>query len=208
MFKYGVKAIWLLRHNDFMKWVVEFVEEFGPAAKRPRVDTLKGSNHANMKELRFHTSGGVWRVAFAFDPRRRAILLIAGDKSGTSDSTCISSEPSLKIEVVMAHTLHQKIATLSPKRQAKVKARAAKLIAEELSLQDLRKAMNRTQAEVARVLNVGQDTVSRYEQRTDMLISTLQEYVEAMGGELDLIAKFPKRGTIKIKAFRDLSVSK
>jgi hypothetical protein len=55
---------------------------FGPRLGRPRVDTLHGSNHANMKELRFDAADGVWRVAFAFDPRRRAILLCAGDKSG------------------------------------------------------------------------------------------------------------------------------
>lgn len=52
---------------------------------RPRVDTLKGSRHSNMKELRFSAADGEWRVAFAFDPRRRAILLVAGDKSGGSD---------------------------------------------------------------------------------------------------------------------------
>lgn len=58
------------------------LETFGPTLGRPRVDTLKGSRHANMKELRFDADGGVWRVAFAFDPRRRAILLVGGDKSG------------------------------------------------------------------------------------------------------------------------------
>ena len=58
------------------------LEKFGPALGRPRVDTLKGSRHANMKELRFDAAGGVWRVAFAFDPRRKAILLTAGDRSG------------------------------------------------------------------------------------------------------------------------------
>jgi hypothetical protein len=61
------------------------IERFGPAAGRPRVDTLKGSRHANMKELRFDADGGVWRVAFAFDPRRHAVLLVAGDKSGGSE---------------------------------------------------------------------------------------------------------------------------
>ncbi len=60
------------------------LEQFGPQLGRPRVDTLKGSRHANMKELRFGAAGGEWRVAFAFDPRRRAILLVAGDKSGGS----------------------------------------------------------------------------------------------------------------------------
>jgi hypothetical protein len=61
------------------------IERFGPQARRPRVDTLNGSKHANMKELRFDAGGGVWRVAFAFDPTRRAILLVAGDKSGHSE---------------------------------------------------------------------------------------------------------------------------
>src|SRR5580693_194607 len=60
----------------------QVVERFGPTTGRPRVDTLKGSRHANMKELRFDAGGGVWRVAFAFDPARKAILLVAGDKSG------------------------------------------------------------------------------------------------------------------------------
>jgi hypothetical protein len=60
------------------------LEAFGPELGRPKVDTLTGSRHANMKELRFDADGGVWRVAFAFDSRRMAILLVAGDKSGTS----------------------------------------------------------------------------------------------------------------------------
>jgi hypothetical protein len=51
---------------------------------RPHVDTLKDSKHANVKEMRFDAADGVWRVAFAFDPKRRAILLVAGDKSGGS----------------------------------------------------------------------------------------------------------------------------
>lgn len=54
----------------------------GPQLGRPQVDTLNGSKHANMKELRFKAAGGAWRVAFAFDPSRRAVLLVAGDKSG------------------------------------------------------------------------------------------------------------------------------
>ena len=62
------------------------LEAFGPALGRPRVDTLKGSRHANMKEPRFEAASGVWRLAFAFDPRRHAVLLVAGDKSGTSQA--------------------------------------------------------------------------------------------------------------------------
>jgi hypothetical protein len=56
--------------------------QFGPNLGRPTVDTLKASRHANMKELRFDWNGEVWRVAFAFDPERRAILLVGGDKGG------------------------------------------------------------------------------------------------------------------------------
>ena len=56
--------------------------EFGPNLGRPTVDTLKGSRHTNMKELRFSCNGQVWRVAFAFDPQRQAILLVGGDKGG------------------------------------------------------------------------------------------------------------------------------
>lgn len=64
---------------------------FGPGLGRPRVDTLVGSAHANMKELRFAADKAEWRVAFAFDPRRRAILLVGGSKSGVSQSRFYAS---------------------------------------------------------------------------------------------------------------------
>jgi hypothetical protein len=60
------------------------LELTGPALRRPHADTLEGSKHANMKELRFCADDGEWRVAFAFDPTRDGILLVAGDKSGVS----------------------------------------------------------------------------------------------------------------------------
>lgn len=62
------------------------LERFGPQLGRPHVDTLEGSKHANMKELRFEIDHGVWRFAFAFDPNRQAILLIGGNKSGVKQS--------------------------------------------------------------------------------------------------------------------------
>jgi len=61
------------------------LEMFGHQLGRPRVDTLKGSDFSNMKELRFDAANGIWRVAFAFDPERKAVLLVAGDKSGGSE---------------------------------------------------------------------------------------------------------------------------
>jgi hypothetical protein len=64
----------------------EVLAQFGPSLGRPHVDTLAGSHHTNMKELRFRADNGVWRIAFAFDPERRAILLVGGDKSGVSQA--------------------------------------------------------------------------------------------------------------------------
>jgi len=61
----------------------KLLAEFGPNLGRPTVDTLKGSRHANMKEMRFGWQGQVWRVACAFDPLRQAVLLVAGDKGGS-----------------------------------------------------------------------------------------------------------------------------
>jgi hypothetical protein len=75
-------------HEDVQTEILglsRLLQEFGPQLGRPRVDTLNGSRHANMKELRFSAADGEWRTAFAFDPRRAAILLVAGDKSGGSE---------------------------------------------------------------------------------------------------------------------------
>ena len=71
--------------QDEMLAHAKLLEQFGPQIGRPRVDTLDGSRYPNMKELRFDAADGVWRVAFAFDPKRKAILLVCGDKSGASE---------------------------------------------------------------------------------------------------------------------------
>lgn len=68
-----------------LRALVTLLSMQGPALGRPWADTLKGSKFANMKELRFQAADGVWRVAFAFDPARMAVLLVAGDKSGSSE---------------------------------------------------------------------------------------------------------------------------
>ena len=64
---------------------IQVLEQFGPQLGRPRVDTLNGSRHANMKELRFNAADGVWRFLFAFDPNRSAVIFCGGDKSGGSE---------------------------------------------------------------------------------------------------------------------------
>jgi hypothetical protein len=70
--------------QDALLAVARLLTDYGPQLGRPYADTLKGSRHANMKELRFEAADGEWRAAFAFDPQRKAVLLVAGDKSGGS----------------------------------------------------------------------------------------------------------------------------
>jgi hypothetical protein len=70
---------------------ITLLRQFGPHLKRPHADTLGGSRHANMKELRFDAANGVWRVAYAFDPARAAIILVAGDKSGRAAPASIGN---------------------------------------------------------------------------------------------------------------------
>ncbi|MEK7810976.1 MAG: helix-turn-helix domain-containing protein [Pseudomonadota bacterium] len=89
----------------------------------------------------------------------------------------------------MAKNLNDVLAALPPKRRAKVEQRAGELA----TLKDLRLAVAHTQQDLAASLGVGQDTISRIERRSDLLLSTLRRYVEAMGGELDLVARFPNR---------------
>src|SRR5580658_8427399 len=105
----------------------------------------------------------------------------------------------------MARPLNEKIAELPAARREKVEARGAELIAEEMSLRELRRAMGKTQAKVAADLGVGQDSVARYEQRTDMLISTLSEFIHKVGGTLELTARFPNRIPVRIKGFGEIS---
>jgi DNA-binding XRE family transcriptional regulator len=92
---------------------------------------------------------------------------------------------------------------LSPARRKKVKARAARLIAEEMTLQELRCARKLTQVRMAKTLGIGQDGVSKLEKRVDLMISTLRKTVEAMGGKLSLIAEFPDREPVVLYGIAD-----
>jgi predicted transcriptional regulator len=94
----------------------------------------------------------------------------------------------------MAKKLDDVMAALPARRRAKIELRAQELA----SLKDLRQAVEKTQEDLAEVLGVGQDTISRLEQRSDMLLSTLRRYVEGMGGKLELVAHFPNRPPVVI----------
>ena len=173
----------------------KLIEVFGPTLGRPGVDTLKGSRHANMKELRLTADDGVWRIAFAFDPERKAVLLVAADKSGVAERRLYRRLIGEEDEMT---TLTERMAQLPPARRKKVDERAEALIAEEMLLRDLRRARKQTQVSVAEKLRINQENVSRLEQRGNLLISTPSGYVAAMGGKLRLVVEFPDRPPVAL----------
>ena len=105
----------------------------------------------------------------------------------------------------MPVNIEDKIKKLSPERRKKVEARAKQLIAEEMTLRELRKAHNLTQERLAKVLKIGQEQVSRMEQRSDLLFSTLRGYVEALGGKLVLVVEFPDRQPVIVSGIAELN---
>ena len=96
----------------------------------------------------------------------------------------------------MPVNVNEIIRKLSPGERKKVEDRAAEIIAEEMSLRDLRKARKLTQARVAKTLGITQDSISRLEKRSDLLLSTLRKTIKAMGGDVRIVAEFPDRAPI------------
>ncbi len=101
-------------------------------------------------------------------------------------------------------TLNQKMKSIGSARRKKVEARASSLIAEEMTLQELRQARKLTQVRMAKALGISQDGVSRLEKRSDLLLSTLRKSVEAMGGNLSLVAEFPDREPVVLSGIAEV----
>jgi transcriptional regulator with XRE-family HTH domain len=187
---------------------------FGPQLGRPQVDTLKRSRHSNMKELRFDADGGGWRVAFGFDSSRKAIFLVGGDKVGVSkEKFCRNlieladrrfdrhqaAEAGKKRGKEMTYStvsLDEMLARESEESRRRIEKMPEELIAEEVSLRELRLLRKLTQARLAKRLKIGQEGVSRIERRSDMNISTLSKYVKAVGATLRIEARFPDQPPI------------
>jgi len=103
----------------------------------------------------------------------------------------------------MATNVDDLIKRLSPALRRKVEARASELIAEEMTLRELRHARKLTQVRIAKKLGITQDSVSRLEKRSDLLLSTLRKTVEAMGGNLSLVAEFPDRAPVVLSGIAE-----
>lgn len=104
----------------------------------------------------------------------------------------------------MGVPLDEVLARLPPDEREAVAARTAELVAREMSLRDLRKALGKTQVALAARLGIKQENVSRIEQRSDMLLSTLDSYLRSMGGRLRLIAEFEGRPPVELTGLADV----
>ncbi len=105
----------------------------------------------------------------------------------------------------MTKTLAEMMASFTLQEQAKIQEETDKLIAEEMILRELRKAYHLTQAEVAKNLVLEENSISKVEKETDLLLSTLANYIERLGGKLKLVAEFPEKQTVIIQSLRDLN---
>lgn len=103
----------------------------------------------------------------------------------------------------MAVNVNDKIRKISPAQRKRVEARATELIAEEMTLRELRRARKLTQVRMAKLLGITQDGVSRIEKRSDLLLSTLRKAVKAMGGNLSLVAEFPDRPPVVLSGISE-----
>lgn len=103
----------------------------------------------------------------------------------------------------MPVNVNEKIRKLKAAQRKKVEARAAELIAEEMTLRELRRARKLTQVRMAKALGITQDGISRLENRSDLLLSTLRKAVRAMGGDLSLVAEFPDRPPVVLSGIAE-----
>ncbi len=105
----------------------------------------------------------------------------------------------------MVKTLNEKLNAVSKKRRSVIQKRANQLISDEVTLRDLRLASHKTQQDLSIALHITQDGVSRLEKRSDVLLSTLNKYISALGGTLRITAEFPNRPSIIIRGISDIS---
>ena len=107
----------------------------------------------------------------------------------------------------MVVTLKKVLDSLPPKRRAEIDRRYEELVNEVESLKELRRLSKLSQAKIAKTLKISQPAISKIEKQTDMYLSTLRSYVEAMGGELDVVVRLPDRGPVKIRSLEDVTES-
>jgi DNA-binding XRE family transcriptional regulator len=192
------------------------LRELGPNLAFPLSSGVNRSRHAQMRELRVQAQGRPFRILYAFDPGRVAILLIGGDKTG--DARCYEVfvpladglydqhliEFKKERHLQMAKKFEELLKKMSPERRPRIQREHEREMA-EMPLQQLRAARELTQQQMAKLLEVNQSEVSRIEKRTDMYLSTLASYIHAMGGNLEIRAVFALGESVRITQFESLN---
>src|SRR5580658_2801820 len=134
---------------------------------------------------------------------RRTTLLPAAYPEGRRALQRPPYTATKKRNLTLSVNVNSKIKKLPSTQRKRVEARAAALIAEEMTLRELRRARKLTQVRIAKALGVTQDSVSRLEKRSDLLLSTLRKTVQAMGGNLSLVAEFPDRAPVVLSGIAE-----
>lgn len=196
---------------------VKLLAAFGPTLGRPTVGTLKGTKLANLKELRFAAAGGGVESGLCLGPEADRGAAGSRGQAGKVRGAVLQDVDCGRRAALrgmerrrqvmggwMGVKLDEILDRLPEERRRKVETRAAELIAEEMSLRDLRKALGKTQVAVAKKLGMKQENVSRVEQRADVLLSTLDGYLKALGGRLRLVAEFKGRAPVELTGFGTL----
>jgi DNA-binding XRE family transcriptional regulator len=189
--------------QDDIAAVVGVLEQRGPQLPFPYSSALSGSRHGHMRELRVQSGGEPLRIIYAFDPRRSAILLLGGNKTsddrfyermiprGSALRPLSRRTPTRRFDTMTGHRPFNELTKrLSPARKARIADKTAALNT-ALTLHELRKARTVSQQELAARLAVGQPAVAKLERRGNMYVSNLRRYVEALGGTLEIAARFP-----------------
>jgi len=191
---------------------VDLLRTEGVTLRAPYSSGIQGSRYGHMRELRIQHKGHPYRVLYAFDPRRSAVLLLGGDKTGNDqlvrrkrtqgreDLRRAFEDAREQRGQVMARDFEELLAQMPEEDQQRVAAGAARLRV-EMRLGEIRKGLRISQEALAEVLEMRQASISKIERQTDTRISTLRKIIEGMGGELDLIARFPEGAEIRINQF-------
>lgn len=173
--------------QESVKATVELLGEFGPNLRYPHSSGIAASKHDPLRELRIQHAGRPYRVLYAFDPRRCAILLRGGDQTGNPHGydehvpragRLYDAHLAIRRVYSMAKKFSELVAQMSPESRARSDALYRQLRA-EVPLQELRKALERTQQPVAASLGVNPVAVYKMESQTDMYVSTLRRFVAA-----------------------------
>jgi predicted XRE-type DNA-binding protein len=188
--------------QDELLAMTALLEAYGPGLGRPHADTLAGSKHANMKELRFKAADDPAGGRRQGGRRSKAVLQRADRQGGQPVHRALEG---VEGDLMMGRTREEIMAALPKARQTRIDARAAELVGEVEGLKALREMAERSQEQIAQALGVKQPSVLKMERQADLYLSTLRRFVEAAGGTLELRVELPGKGVLHLTGLGDIT---